>query len=304
MTEEIKIGRLIRRNIFDGIELEDVYFGGRLDDVAFLSRLYDLEKLPSFDQRYPNAAGDIFQHCINNHDWDKNWVFSDTRFRLLDCPDHQFLEFLCEMVHPLVRPDQHTQEKLAEHFNDQLQQTGWELVEAERIAGRSKYLPKEVGRFQSNIDRAYTAADVLSSNWMQTEIKRIQDAVESDPALAIGTAKDLVESCCKAILEELGEAVGKSDDLPTLSKKMCKNLGLVPEGVPKEAKGAETVKIILSNLSSITKGIAELRGLYGSGHGRDGKHIGLEPRHARLAASCAIAFVDFATETFVKRKEL
>lgn len=303
MPEKNEISRKIRLNIFDGIEMENVYFGGRLDEVAFLSRLYDLTEMPSTDYRYTSADGDINQHCVFNNDWDDYWIFSDTRFALLDGPDKEFLDFLCEMIHPLVRPNQVEQEKLADHFNDQLRLSGWKLIKAERIAGRSRYLPQKIGTFHSKIDRAYTAADVLSSNWMQTEIKRIQDSVETDPALAIGTAKDLIESCCKAILEELGEVVGKSDDLPTLSKKMCKRLGLVPEGVPKEAKGAETVKIILSNFAAITKGIAELRGLYGSGHGRDGNHVGLEPRHARLAASSAIAFVDFATETFLKHRK-
>ncbi len=302
MNKETAIKRQIRQNIFDGIELEEAYFGGRLDDVAFLARLYDLTSMPSYDNRYSNAAEDIWQHCLNNDDWDRNWVFSDARFRLLDCPDSSFLAFLSEMLHPLVRPDREDQEKLAAHMNDQLRLVGWELVEAEKIAGRAKYIPQQIGRFHSKITRAYSAADVLSSNWMQTEISRIQDAVDRDPALAIGTAKDLVESCCKAILEQIGVSVGKTDDLPTLTKKLCKELGLVPDGIPSAARGADTIKVILSNLTAITKGIAELRGLYGSGHGRDGKHVGLEPRHARLAASAAIAFVDFATETYLKKK--
>jgi hypothetical protein len=257
--------------------------------------------MPSHDSRYSNAEGDIWQHCLNNNDWDRNWVFSDGRFRLLDCPDRSFLKFLCEMIHPLVRPDLVESAKLATHMNEQLRIVGWELVEAEKIAGRSKYVAQSVGTFQSKIESAHGAANILSSNWMRTEITRIQNSIETDPALAIGTAKDLVESCCRTILEELGEPIGKSDDLPTLSKKMCKRLGLVPEGIPKEAKGASTVKLLLSNLATITRGIAELRGLYGSGHGRDGKHIGLEPRHARLAASSAITFVEFATETYASQ---
>lgn len=47
---------------------------------------------------------------------------------------------------------------------------------------------------------------------------------------------------------------------------------------------------------------AELRGLYGTGHGRDGKYRGLEPRHARLVVGAAVAFIDFVTETFEKRE--
>jgi len=58
-----------------------------------------------------------------------------------------------------------------------------------------------------------------------------------------------------------------------------------------EGKGAETVRLIFRNLSALTQFLTELRGLYGSRHGRDGKHLGLEPRHARLAVGAAVAFL-------------
>lgn len=60
----------------------------------------------------------------------------------------------------------------------------------------------------------------------------------------------------------------------------------------------------LRNLSALTQYLAELRGLYGSGHGRDGKHRGLEPRHARLAVGAAAAFIEFVTETHHQRDNL
>lgn len=43
-----------------------VSWAGRLQDDEFLARLYDLSKLPSFDHRYKDAAGDIYQHCVRN----------------------------------------------------------------------------------------------------------------------------------------------------------------------------------------------------------------------------------------------
>ncbi len=232
--------------------------------------------------------------------------FGDARFDLPGCSDENFLGFLCETVHPVVRPDADEALSIVKLYNDLLGHAGWKLEPTRLIAGRAIYVARKVDEFHSQIDRAITAAEVLSSNWMQTEIDRMQKAVETDPALAIGTAKDPVESCCKTILAEFSDqtAVGKNDDLPTLSKKLCKVLGLVPEGIPNQAKGSEIIKRTLSNLAPITKGVAELRGLYGSGHGRDGKHTGLEPRHARLAASCAITFVDFGTETYLKRKQV
>lgn len=93
----------------------------------------------------------------------------------------------------------------------------------------------------------------------------------------------------------------RTADLPELTKLLAKELKLVPEGISDEAKGAKTVRLILHNLSALTQYLAELCGLYGSGHGRDGKHLGLEPRHARLAVGAAVAFIDFVTETHHER---
>ena len=88
-----------------------------------------------------------------------------------------------------------------------------------------------------------------------------------------------------------------NEDLPQLTKLLAKTLKLVPEGISDEAKGAEIIRLILRNLMALTQYLAELRGLYGSGHGRDGKYRGLEARHARLAAGATAAFIDFVTET-------
>lgn len=193
----------IRQDIFDAINLDGFSFGGQLGDSVFLSRIFDLNSLPSYDSRYPNAGADIYMHCEYNDDWEKNWVFSDQRFNLLNCDERTFVKFLCEMVHPLVRPEKSEAKLLVSHFNEQLDACGWQLAETGRIAGRSRYEARKTSEFHSQIDRARTSADILTSNWMQVEISRINTSIETDPASAIGTSKDLVESCCKAILEEL-----------------------------------------------------------------------------------------------------
>lgn len=250
MTE---ITRDIRNNIFDTLRIEAKSYSGSLGDVDFLGRLFDLKSLPSYDSRFNSADADIWQHRENNFDWDDDWIFGDARFNLLHCADTEFLKFLCETVHPVVRSEPETVDTMVSHYNEQLALCGWELVPSQKIAGRAIFVSRKLGEFHSQISRASTAADILSSNWMQAEIRRINNAIDSDPALAIGTAKDLIESCCKAILSELpdSEAISKNDDLPTLSKKMCKALGLVPEGIPSEAKGAAIIKRTLSNLASI-----------------------------------------------------
>ena len=119
--------------------------------------------------------------------------------------------------------------------------------------------------------------------------------------MAIGTAKELIETCCKTILAKRGIAFTKSEDLGELTKKVTKELKLVPEGISDEAKGAENIKLVLRNLTQLTNNLAQLRGLYGTGHGRDGSYRGLQPRHARLAVASAVAFIDFVSETYRQR---
>ena len=295
--------RQARLNIVDGLRLEGVAWNGALDDVEFLSRIFDLKSLPSFDSRFDDAAGDIWQHCINNDDWERDWVFADRRFKLVDGPADTFLRFICEIVNPVVRPDRDEAFKLVTHFNDQLRAVGWEVFEEERIAGRPRFsyrmLSHNGGR---SVLRARTVADALDAGWMAKAIERVERSVETDPDLAIGTAKELVESCCKTILAKRGVEVSKSDDLGDLTKKLTKELRLVPEGITDQAKGAENIRLILRNLTQLTNNLAQLRGLYGTGHGRDGQHRGLQPRHARLAVASAVAFIDFVADTYRHRE--
>jgi len=297
------VSRPTRQNIIDGLKIDQVSWNGRLEEVEFLQRLYDLEALPSTDQRFKDAAEDIWQHRVNNPaEWPDDWIYNDARFNLLQGPSDNFLRFLCEIVHPVVRPDRNETLKLVHHFNDQLHLEGWNLVEEEKLAGRPRFVAKRVQVAGArSVSRARTVADALNAGWMQKEIERLENAVERDPALAIGTAKELIESCCKSILAQRSIEVSLKADLPELTKTIAKELNLVPEGISDEAKGAEKIRLILRNLSALTQYLAELRGLYGSGHGRDGKHRGLEPRHARLAVGAAVAFIDFVTETHHRR---
>lgn len=297
------LSRKARRNIIDGIKVEGISWMGTLGDVEFLQRLWDLKALPSTDSRFEDAAGDIWQHRFNNDDWEDDWIFEDERFNLIDGPADQFLAFLAEMVHPVVRPDRNQALEVVRDFNDQLRPEGWELVEIEKIAGRPRFVARPAANMGGRaVLRAKSVADALDAAWMQKEIERVENAIDCDPALAIGTAKDLVESCCKSVLTKRGIIYAKGADLPTLTKLVAKELGLVPENITDAKRGAETIKLILRNLAALTQYLAELRGLYGSGHGRDGRHRGLQPRHARLAVGAAVSFIDFVTETFREKQ--
>lgn len=137
---------------------------------------------------------------------------------------------------------------------------------------------------------------------MRVHINRMNDSVESDPSLAIGTAKDLVEACCKAILKQAEVDFSNTEKIPQLVNKTAQTLKLLPQGIPQKTKGETAIKSVLGSLAHIVHGMAELRNLYGSGHGREPGVSGLSPRHARLAAGAATAVSLFFAETAEARK--
>lgn len=137
-------------------------------------------------------------------------------------------------------------------------------------------------------------------------IERINASVENDPSLAIGSTKELIESTLKIILDGCSYPYDNKDDIPKLLKKVQTVLKLVPDDVHDSKKGAETIKKVLSNLSSVVVGTAELRNLYGSGHGRGQKQKlqGITSRHAKLVISSGTALCMFLLETYEHRENL
>ena len=72
----MKISPATRRDIADAILAERIDWSGRLEESQFLGRLFDLTNIPSNDHRFKDAAGDIWQHRVNNpQDWEDDWVF-------------------------------------------------------------------------------------------------------------------------------------------------------------------------------------------------------------------------------------
>ena len=142
----------------------------------------------------------------------------------------------------------------------------------------------------------------FNASYLLQQIQTMEHAIERDPRLAIGTAKELVETTCKTILTDRSVAFDADWDLGELVKHTRKELQLTPADIPDRAKAADTVKRLLSNLASVVQGLAELRNPYGTGHGPEGRARGLQPRHARLAAGAATTLATFLFETHKERR--
>jgi hypothetical protein len=136
-----KITEITRRDLWEA--LAGVPWWGRLDEIDFLKRIYSLDLLPSTDGRYQDAAGDIFQHRVNNADWDNDWVFSDDRFGLANGEDEALLKFLSEMLHPAVRKPEEAA-RLASVMNPLLRADGYQIVPEDLVSGRPVYGWEEV----------------------------------------------------------------------------------------------------------------------------------------------------------------
>lgn len=150
------------------------------------------------------------------------------------------------------------------------------------------------------IETIRSLAEALDLEGLNIEVSRLERAAEEDPPLAVGTAKEMVETVCKTILEErMGCSL--KEDLPTLVRTTAKELALLPDNIPSNAKGSDVIRRLLSNLNQVAQGLAELRNLYGTGHGHEGRFVGIQPRHARLAVGAATTLSLFLLETHLDR---
>lgn len=133
-------------------------------------------------------------------------------------------------------------------------------------------------------------------------IERIKVGVIDDCELAIGSTKELLEAVLKTILEDAGVAFDRKEDVPQLLRRVQEALELLPGDVDEAKRGAETIRRILGAVGSIVVGLAELRNLYGSGHGKTKRSKGISDRHARLAVGVGTAACAFLLETHELRK--
>ena len=153
------------------------------------------------------------------------------------------------------------------------------------------------------VKTAESLKDKFSSDYLSRQIDLIVQMQVPDPTNAIGMAKELIESCCKTILDELGIAYTKDDDVPQLAGKTMDALNLLPANVNPNDRGADAIKAVLGNLRAIPTKLAELRNPFGSGHGKTATYQGLEVRHAKLAVGSSITFVDFIWSTYESTKK-
>ncbi len=112
------------------------------------------------------------------------------------------------------------------------------------------------------------------------QLERLRRATD-DPALLLGTAKEMLESTAKYVLEVFHISYGPRKSFDELWHLARERLNLLPEQVDTSQPGGTHVRAMLGASWTIARTANELRNLEGTGHGRT-LPTGMTPEMALL----------------------
>ena len=102
---------------------------------------------------------------------------------------------------------------------------------------------------------------------IEVQLKRLKESVD-DPALLIGTSKELLESTAKYVLEAFSVPYRSNCGFDELWHLARDRLGLLPSQVDMSRTGANEVREILQSAWAIVRTTNSIRNDKGTGHGR------------------------------------
>jgi hypothetical protein len=118
--------------------------------------------------------------------------------------------------------------------------------------------------------------------------RRIKAALPSDPSLAVGTTKDMLEATMRTILRERGLDKVDQLDFPALTTKCFMELGLSATVAPSSPE-EKCARKIASSANKMIEAANELRNASGTGHGHVvGEESKLTVKDANLVASTGL----------------
>lgn len=146
------------------------------------------------------------------------------------------------------------------------------------------------------LDDLEEASSALSLADIDTHAARIRKSLRDDPAQAIGSAKELLETTMKAILGLHGTGPETRLDIPELLKKANILLGLDAAAVDGSEPGAAPRRRVLGSLAQVVNSTGELRNAgLGTGHGSSQGPLP-DVATARMVVSAAVAVSTFYIE--------
>lgn len=299
-----KITSITRQAIADEMELSEINYSAQTAEVDFLARIINLKALPSTDRRYSNAYDDIAQHTSWN-DYDFSWYLTDPRINMLYADEELYTQFLELSLHPVIRNNAEDIERLVQLYNKHLEADGYSFYKQGEISGRPIYKLHPITTRQAVASKSKAnISRYLDTPYVLSKIQLMHESINKDSALAIGTAKELIETTCISILKQKNIEVDKDWNISQLMKNTNKVLNFTPVQAVNAEKAEKSIQQILSGINQIITGVTELRNAFGSGHGKDAGFVGIEARFAQLAVDSASTVVTLYLATNGETAEL
>lgn len=133
----------------------------------------------------------------------------------------------------------------------------------------------------------------VNAAWAKALERRTTDAEG-----AITSARTLLESVCKHILDEEQVSYDDKDDLPKLYRKTAEKLNIAPS-----QHTEEVFKMILGGCTAVVEGLGTLRNRLSDAHGKGKIAAKPQPRHAELAVNLSGALTQFVLSTWKARSD-
>lgn len=141
------------------------------------------------------------------------------------------------------------------------------------------------------------ALEALDSRHVRDEWNKALDRRLDDPEGAITTAKSLLESVMKHILEEEGFELSGKEKMPELYHKTSNLLQLHPSNYTQEP-----FKKVLGSCHTIVDTVANLRNLFSDSHGKGKDPVRPKSRHAEFVVNLAGNLAAYIVRTWEEKK--
>jgi hypothetical protein len=136
------------------------------------------------------------------------------------------------------------------------------------------------------------------ASYIQDAWNKALERRESDPEGAITSARTLLESVCKFVMDVSKVEYDDKAELPQLYKGVQKALKLAPDDHTEDI-----FKQILGGCASIVGGLGAVRNKLSDAHGRSSNAVKPSKRHAQLAVNLAGTMADFLFSTWDERQK-
>lgn len=143
-----------------------------------------------------------------------------------------------------------------------------------------------------------TTLERFDAAHVQAAWAKALDRRSSDPEGAITSARTLIESVCKHILDEAKSSYDDTADLPKLYRQTAEVLKLAPS-----QHTEQIFKQILGGCTSVVEGLGSLRNRLSDAHGKGRIGIKPAPRHAELAVNLSGTLANYLLATWEARNE-